>query len=77
MSAGFLVNHLYVKARIEFSIRVNIRPRSPSRPLNKWVLNQKSGDFTPKMDGWKFNGKPYEQMDDLGVPLFLATPKWP
>ena len=22
------------------------------------------------------NGKPYEQMDDLGVPLFLETPKW-
>ena len=25
------------------------------------------------MDGEK-NGKPYEQMDDLGVPLFLETP---
>ena len=21
-----------------------------------------------------YNGKPYEQMDDLGVPLFLETP---
>ena len=28
----------------------------------------------PKMDG-ENNGKPYEQMDDLGVPLFLETPK--
>ena len=29
---------------------------------------------TPKMDGL-FHGKPYEQMDDLGVfPLFLETP---
>ena len=28
---------------------------------------------TPK---WMvYNGKPYEQMDDLGVPLFLETPK--
>ena len=27
----------------------------------------------PKMDG-ENNGKPYEQMDDLGVPLFLETP---
>ena len=27
----------------------------------------------PKMDGL-FHGKPYEQMDDLGVPLFLETP---
>ena len=29
----------------------------------------------PKMDG-ENNGKPYEQMDDLGVPLFLQTPKF-
>ena len=28
---------------------------------------------TPK---WMvYNGKPYEQMDDLGVPLFLETPR--
>ena len=26
-----------------------------------------------KMDGL-FHGKPYEQMDDLGVPLFLDIP---
>ena len=31
------------------------------------------GCKTPKMDG-ENNGKPYEQMDDLGVPLFLETP---
>ena len=31
---------------------------------------------TPKMDGL-FHGKPYVQMDDLGVfPWFLETPKW-
>ena len=30
---------------------------------------------TPKMDGL-FHGKPYEQMDDLGVPLFLETSTW-
>ena len=30
---------------------------------------------TPKMDG-ENNGKPYEQMDDLGgFPIFLETPK--
>ena len=28
---------------------------------------------TPKMDG-ENKGKPYEQMDDLGVPLFLEIP---
>ncbi len=27
------------------------------------------------MDG-EYNGKAYEQMDDLGVPLFLETPIW-
>ena len=27
------------------------------------------------MDG-ENNGKPYEQMDDLGVTLFLETPKY-
>ena len=36
------------------------------------MLNQKWGDLTPKMDG-ENNGKPYEQMDDLGVPLVLET----
>ena len=33
--------------------------------------------FTPKMDG-ENNGKPYEQMDDLGglkPPIFGSTPK--
>ena len=29
---------------------------------------------TPKMDGLNNGSKPYEQMDDLGVPLFLETP---
>ena len=29
--------------------------------------------FSPKMDG-ENNGKPYEQMDDLGVAIFLETP---
>ena len=28
------------------------------------------------MDG-ENNGKPYQTWDDLGVPLFLETPKWP
>ena len=27
------------------------------------------------MDG-ENNGNPYEQMDDLGVPLFSETPRW-
>ncbi len=38
----------------------------------KWVLNQKY--WYPKMDG-ENNGKSDEQMDYLGVPLFLETPK--
>ena len=32
------------------------------------------GKFSPKMDGENNGSKPYEQMDDLGVPLFLETP---
>ena len=29
----------------------------------------------PQMDG-ENNGKPYEQMDDWGFPIFLETPIW-
>ena len=39
-------------------------------------VEPKLGGKTPKMDG-ENNGKlwkPYEQMDDLGLPLFLETP---
>ncbi len=39
--------------------------------LPTWVSTQKY--WYPKMDG-ENKGKPYEQMDDLGVPLFLETP---
>ena len=35
-----------------------------------WVFQKY---WYPKMDG-ETNGKPYEQMDDLGIPLFLETP---
>ena len=35
-------------------------------------VEPKIGGFTPKMDG-ENNGKPYEQMDDLGVPLFFGN----
>ena len=36
-----------------------------------WLSEQ----WYPKMDG-ENNGKPYEQMDDLGVALFLETPSY-
>ena len=37
-------------------------------------VSKNRGILPPKMDGL-FHGKPYEQMDDLGVfPLFLETP---
>ena len=32
----------------------------------------KIGVQNPKMDGENNGSKPYEQMDDLGVPLFLV-----
>ena len=38
-------------------------------------VSKNRGILPPKMDGL-FHGKPYEQMDDLGVPLFLETPIW-
>ena len=34
-------------------------------------VEPKIGGFTPKWMVYN-NGKPYEQMDDLGVPLFLG-----
>ena len=53
-------------------------------PQQKWMVpmcdlfldmdvSKNRGILPPKMDGL-FHGKPYEQMDDLGVPLFLETP---
>ena len=38
-----------------------------------WVF-PKIGVFSPKIDGGNNGSKPYEQMDDLGVALFLETP---
>ena len=35
-------------------------------------VSKNIGGKHPKMDGL-FHGKPYEQMDDVGVPLFLET----
>ena len=38
----------------------------PGEPLGTVLVSKNRGtDFTPKMDG-ENNGKPYEQMDDLG-----------
>ncbi len=36
-------------------------------------VSKNRGVLPPKIDG-ENNGKPYEQMDDLGVPLYLETP---
>ena len=38
--------------------------------LHGWPSKNRGG-ISPKMDG-ENNGKPYEQMDDFGVPLFLG-----
>ena len=37
-------------------------------------VEPKIGGFYPPKWMVKNNGKPYEQMDDLGIPLFLETP---
>ena len=40
--------------------------------LNHLDVSKNKGK-TPKMDGENNVSKPYEQMDDLGIPLFLET----
>ncbi len=40
-----------------------------------WMF-PKIGGFSPQNGWWKFHGKPYEQMDDLGIPLSLERPIW-
>ena len=50
--------------------------RWTSRARKKGVEPKIGGCKTPKMDG-ENNGKPYEQMDDLGgftTPIFGSTP---
>ena len=43
------------------------------KPTTKYMGVSKNRGKTPKMDG-ENNGKPYEQIDDLEVALFLETP---
>ena len=37
-------------------------------------VEPKIGGFYPQNGWFENNGKPYAQIDDLGVPLFLETP---
>ena len=48
--------------------------RQKSFPIVQEEMGVSKNRGIPKMDG-ENNGKPYEQMDDLGVPLFLEIPK--
>ena len=44
-----------------------------AKNIDIWRVSKNRGG-PPK---WMvYNGKPYEQIDDLGVPLFLETPIW-
>ena len=43
-----------------------------SLEVSIWMF-PKIGFFSPKMDG-ENNGTPYFLINDLGIPLFLATP---
>ena len=58
-------------------MHLNFENYPPNRGLEHYVhlgVEPKNrGKTAPKMDG-ENNGKPYEQMDDLGVPLFLEAP---
>ena len=48
-------------------------PQCFLKSFDIWMFPNIGMGKPPKMDGEK-SGKPYEQMDDLGVPLFLETP---
>ena len=50
-------------------------PGGIKQRLSQTKIWAKNRGGPPKMDGL-FHGKPYEQMDDLEVPLFLETPKY-
>ena len=43
-----------------------------------WMMDvfKNRGESSPKMEGENHGSKPYEQMDDLEVPLVLETPLW-
>ena len=54
----------------------NLKMLAPLQPVNSYKntfhMDVSKTRGTPK---WMvYNGKPYEQMDDLGVPIFLETP---
>ena len=54
---------------------IEVGPTLTDRVITSIDLDvSKNRGFSPKMDG-ENNGKPYEQMDDLGgFPIFLETP---
>ena len=57
-----------------------MNPQDEKRPRLWHSLQNSTGTWifpkigVPKMDGENNGSKPYEQMDDLGVPLFLEKP---
>ncbi len=58
---------------LHFHFSVEYPASMTNSPCGCWTKNR--GSFTPKMDG-ENNGKPYEQMDDLGGfhPYFWKHP---
>ena len=56
-----------------------VNPQDEKRPRLWYSLQNPTGTWmfpkigVPKMDGENNGSKPYEQMDDLGIPLFLET----
>ena len=69
-SAGPKVRHFH-----GYPVPHGVRKRILKFPLQQKQMGvSKNRGIYPKTDG-ENNGKPYFLMDDLGVPLFLETPK--
>ena len=58
LELGGKMTHLLLFNKEKQRRYVGVEPKIGGKPP-KWMV---------------YNGKPYEQMDDLGVPLFLETP---
>ena len=74
---------IYIKVSVSVS-RFLARPKTETFRSESYYTHSTYGCWTknrggksPKMDGENHGSKPYEQMDDLGVPLFLGWHPYP
>ena len=67
--------HTHTHTRLPGSVTMRSNPFLTKVPMKIWLLNQKLGGFYPPKWMVKIMENPIK-MDDLGVPLFLETPKY-